>query len=186
MIITLTLPPEAREVRRWATEAVKAAAIQGIFEIKHRTGQGLDSNYSSFRPYTPAYRELKTLAGRSARPDLTLTGAMIRGLKLLDAKEGVATIGFTGQHRSTRIVKTKKGRSATVKRTFALKKHDPKSGKLRTVGSFTRTAPLATIVLANDKIRPFFRLTHPRDLKAMADAAQARLDQLTAEFNAST
>lgn len=184
MIITLTLPPEAREVKRWITDAVKAAAIQGMSQITTRTTQGLSSNYSPFKAYTPAYRLLKVATGRNAKPDLTLTGEMLRGLKLLDARDGVATIGFTGQHRATSFGKAQKKQTITdVQSRKSLGKRSVKHTIQRGGVRVAASIPMATLVLANDRIRPFFRLTHPRDLKAMADAAQARIDALIEQWN---
>lgn len=91
------------------------AALQ-VGRIKRRTGQGVDVNGKPFKPYSFGYSVDRHRAGRTVKPvTLTLTGAMLGSMQVLNADEHRAVIGFAGSSAAVRL--TKRARAAKNRKT---------------------------------------------------------------------
>lgn len=167
--------PDRGDLRDLIARALPAAGVAAVSVITRRTAQGIDVNGVPFRPYTPRYARDKALTGRRAvPPDLTLTGQMLRNLKVktptspVDATFGrqgpEVRIGFDGQHRNTQI--------AAVKRKSPVASSTTSRRDLRgkVLKRLARTTPMATVVAANHRRRPFVGIRTPRDVETVARA----------------
>jgi len=92
--------PTTQDARSASELAIRKAAIKAVSIILRRTAKGIDARGAPFRPYSKPYAKLKASSGRNASPpDLTLTGTLLRGLRLLRVESPRrAIIGWEGQH----------------------------------------------------------------------------------------
>ena len=97
--------PSTQDARNASELAIRKAAIKAVSIILRRTAKGIDARGAPFRPYSKPYAKLKASTGRNATPpDLTLTGTLLRGLRLLRVESPRrAIIGWEGQHSTRRI-----------------------------------------------------------------------------------
>ena len=66
-----------------------------IEEIRARSKAGLDRRNNQFRPYSPSYRKAKRrLGGSTSVVNLTLSGQMLRDLKLISHRSGQIIVGY--------------------------------------------------------------------------------------------
>lgn len=92
--------PSVAEIRDAGRLAITRAALQAISGIKQDTARGIDARGAFFAPYTARYAAARLATGRRASPvTLNLTGALMRGLRLLRVDSPRrAIIGWEGQH----------------------------------------------------------------------------------------
>lgn len=162
--VTIPRPPSPVQVRRILGLGLKAAAPAAVGIVQRRTAQGTDVNGRAFRPYSASYGALRQASGRSGRPDLTLTGEMLRRLRVLRADGLRVIIGFEGQHRVVTLAKGRGGRTR-VKRS-------------------PRTVPMASVVLGNNRVRPFFGIVMRQEINVLVQAAQRAIDAELARLTA--
>lgn len=176
--VRIVIPLSAEDLTRFAGEAAEAAAHAAVAIIKRRTAQGIDADGKPFRPYTKRYRELRVDTGRNGTPDLTLTGQMLGNLKFKRRVKNVAWIGFSGSHRVTRFSpKRNVRRSGKPSRTLRRTKRSA-SGVVTAA-----SVPMATVVLENNRLRPFFHLRSRKDQAEVARVVRELLDVLIRKAN---
>lgn len=172
--ITFRLPTWD-DVSRNARLALERGALQAVSIITRRTAKGISSNGSAFKPYTPWYARRKGATGRnSAPPDLTLTGTMLRALRVLrvDPRGQRIWIGWEGQHTTRnvlggysagRFLQIDQGRVSALD-ARPLRKKEAAFVKRASAQSRAQilSTPYAVLVPRLDRLRPFFHL----DLKA--------------------
>jgi hypothetical protein len=76
-------------------EDMKAIGLLAIQRIWTRTKQGRDVDGRPFAPYADGYEKQRTDAGRPSRPDLQVSGEMLRAMTVTDITPQSVTIGFT-------------------------------------------------------------------------------------------
>jgi hypothetical protein len=168
--------PDPRALEAMIRKALPAAAVAAVSLIQRRTAQGVDMHGRPFVSYSRRYGALKAESGRNVDPpDLTLTGQMLRNLKVKTATSSTdATfggrsreirIGFDGQHRRSRLRRNRRGK-VTLSRTRG-------------------TSTMADVVLGNQATRPFFGIVTAADVARVQAAFTRRLDELIREANAS-
>jgi hypothetical protein len=143
---------------------LRAAAPAAVGIVQRRTAQGADLHGRPFKPYSARYGALKRASGRSGNVDLTLTGEMLRRLRVLRADGLRVIVGFEGQHRVVGFAKSRNG-GVRVKRS-------------------PRTVPMASVVLGNGRTRPFFGLVLRREIDVLVQAAQRAIDAELARLTA--
>jgi len=142
--------------------------------IKRRTAKGIGANGSAFRPLSRGYRLAKQASGRNPVPDLRLSGQMLNNLKVLQiVGPKLALIGFEGTHRVSQLKATGKAALfSTLDTKRGIRKRTRKKSKA--------TIPMATIVRANHRLRPFFDITRADEKKALRDVYRKALQAETA------
>jgi hypothetical protein len=97
--IRFTLPTR-QDVEAAGRRAIERAALQAVSGIARATAKGVDADGRPFVAYTRAYAAKKQASGRNVvPPDLTLTGTMLRALRVLRIVSSKrAVIGWEGQH----------------------------------------------------------------------------------------
>jgi hypothetical protein len=148
--------PTRQDVTTSSRLAITRAALQAISGIKQDTGKGIDATGAVFRPYTRQYATRRTDSGRkSSPPDLTLTGTMLRGLRLLRVESDTrAIIGWEGQHST---------RDALARRSGA-------KGRSR-----IRSVPYAVLVPALNRKRRFFAIARDERRRKILDVYRKTL-----------
>lgn len=150
MRITL---PDVRAIGPAARAALRAVGAQAVAIIRERTARGVGSDGAAFKEYSPGYALAKAGTGRGSRPDLTFTGAMLGNLKVKAVTESSVVIGFEGQHRAQAIVSLRR------KPRVAVHAIGPqKFRKTHHAAKVAATVPMAIVVRASDRLRPFFRI----------------------------
>lgn len=186
--------PDRKDLDELLQKPLAAAAVMAVSVIQRRTAKGIDANGQAFRQYSKAYAEKKRESGRrSTTPDLTLTGQMVRGLKVLtptNAAPPASTraprqvlIGIEGQHRDTRFARNEKkwdtvisssrdtrtrtqrdGRTVTYRQTVDKYRRNAKKGRGYTLQRLASTTPMATIARANHRLRPWLAVRTPDEI----------------------
>lgn len=141
-----------------------AAAREAVTRITTRTARGVDAHGRPFAPYSPDYLALRQAAGRGSTVDLTLTGQLLRALRVLRVEPDRVIIGWEGQHRVTR---------------FSAPKTRGKNAGKRTVQRTAGTVSMAAIVLGLNKRREFFAIVLKSEIGMLVAIAQRVID---AEF----
>lgn len=102
--IRFTLPTR-QDVEAAGRRAIERAALQAVSGIARATAKGVDADGRPFVAYTRAYAKRKQASGRNVvPPDLTLTGTMLRALRVLRIVSSKrAVIGWEGQHVTRRL-----------------------------------------------------------------------------------
>lgn len=153
--------PTGTDAREASEAAIRKAALKALSLILRRTAKGIDARGAIFRPYGARYAKAKAEAGRNASPpDLTLTGTLLRGLRLLRVESPRrAIIGWEGQHVARNpLAKKVKGRRA--------------SKRLHSVA-------YAVLVPALNRKRRFFTI---ESVEEMAAVRKVYIDTLRAEM----
>lgn len=98
--------PTLRDVTTSSRLAITRAALQAITGMKIDTAKGIDAAGRPFVPYAKKYAAKREASGRNgAPPDLTLTGTMLRALRLLRVESDTrAIIGWEGQHTTRNVL----------------------------------------------------------------------------------
>ncbi|MDP3767025.1 MAG: hypothetical protein Q8S13_03340 [Dehalococcoidia bacterium] len=213
MIIRIKKPPPSATLEAWLKKALAQAALAAILEIRKRTAAGREIDGGAFAPYTPEYAKLKREAGRNTvviqsqvlsvsgggsfavqevgagAPNLTLSGQMLRNLKVLRTGRRNAVIGFDGQHIGMRIGKLKRTKRGKIskgrKRNVVAETRALHSEGLSSMSVGT-TAPMASIVTGVSTKRPFLGVRRADERARVTAAAQRVLDEQIVRFNSAT
>lgn len=204
--------PDLDDMKGLFKRPLQAAAVAAVSTIQRRTARGIDANGSPFRPYTPAYAEKKRESGRSASPpDLTLTGQMVRSLKVKSATNSGAAhailshrvlIGVEGQHRDSKFVRNEKafdivisssrdtrtrrnkdGTTTTYRQVADKYRRNKSTAKGFKLKRLPTTTPLAVIVNATHRRRPWFAVRTRSELAHLVRVFQRALDREVARRN---
>lgn len=155
--------PTPKDATDHSRLAITRAALQAISGITRDTRSGVDMHGRAFVPYSPEYAAARLESGRKADPpDLTLTGTMLRALRVLRV-DGPrrAVIGWEGQHTTRDVLAA------------------PRRG-----GRPTRTVPYLTLVSALQRRRPFFGIVRPERVKQVREVYTRTLrDGLANDLN---
>ena len=172
-----TLPTRA-DVETAGRLAISRAALQAISGIQRDTAKGIGSGGGTFVPYTRAYALAKQASGRRIDPpDLTLTGTMLRALRLLRV-EGPrrAIIGWEGQHVTRSLLAKSAGAFSMLDSRRTIKKRTTSSRRVRAVA-------YATLVPALDRRRRFFHLERADRVRQVREVyARTMREGLAAEL----
>lgn len=179
--------PTGSDLKDLFANPLQAAAVSAVSLIQRRTARGVDLDGRAFAPYSEGYARAKALSGRrSTPPDLTLTGQMLRNLKVKSRtntgfSEGLLSqrvlIGVEGQHRDTRLLATGKQPKASNPRT-------QRGWRPRTLKRLPTTTPMAVVVASTHRRRPWFGVRMPVELQQLARVFQRALDQEIRRRNA--
>lgn len=98
--------PATDDAKKHSRLAITRASLQAISGIQRDTARGIDMRGRRFVAYDPDYAEARRESGRNASPpDLTLTGTMLRALRLLRVDSPKrAVIGWEGQHATRDVL----------------------------------------------------------------------------------
>lgn len=148
--------PSTADAQAASRAAIEAAAIEAVGIITRRTARGVSATGAAFVEYTPRYAAQRAASGRKAKPpDLTLTGTMLRALRVLRVVSPKrAIIGWEGQHVTRDPLQTTKSASA--------------SAQLRAVA-------YSVLVPALNLRRRFFAIESTQDRQRVRDAYTERL-----------
>lgn len=148
--------PTRHDVTTSSRLAITRAALQAISGIQQDTAKGISAAGVPFAPYSSRYAKRRTESGRTAHPvTLTLTGTMLRGLRLLRVESDTrAIIGWEGQHSTRDTLATKPG----------------KNGRSR-----VRTVPYAVLVPALNRKRRFFAIARDERRRKILDVYRKTL-----------
>lgn len=179
--------PTGSDLKDLFANPLQAAAVSAVSLIQRRTAKGVDLDGRPFAPYSTDYARAKSLAGRNvAPPDLTLTGQMLRNLKVKSRtnsgfSEGLLSqrvlIGVEGQHRDARLLATGDEPVVSNPRT-------QRGWRARTLTRLPSTTPMAVVVAATHRRRPWFGVRLPAELQQLARVFQRALDQEIRRRNA--
>lgn len=83
-------------LKGFSVEEREAIAVEVIDLIKERTQSGKDKNGRAFAPYSKAYKDSAafSIAGKSSKVDLTLTGDMLDSMEIISNRAGKVTVGY--------------------------------------------------------------------------------------------
>ena len=157
---------------------LQRAAAHAVSIIKLRTSRGVDVHGAAFAAYSARWAKLRAGSGRQTQPvNLTLTGAMLASMTVLEITPGRALIGFQGASSPAafRRMRTEKRRKPTSKKTA-------RGGRIthvltRATGSQDKPVAnsLKAFALHNGTktipARPFFDLSEEERRKVIAEAA---------------
>lgn len=197
--ITFRLPTWD-DVSRNARLALERGALQAVSIITRRTAKGIGSDGTAFKPYTPAYARRKAATGRNVvPPDLTLTGTMLRGLRVLRVEPSGkrAWIGWEGQHttrnvfalapysapRAARLLgesfPLRPEANDVINRVNALKRREA-----RRRGRAITSIAYAKLIPALDSRRPFFHLDLAAERNQVREVIQTTMTKrLSSDLN---
>lgn len=155
--------PATDDAKKHSRLAITRASLQAISGIQRDTARGIDMRGRRFVAYDPDYAEVRRESGRNASPpDLTLTGTMLRALRLLRVDSPKrAVIGWEGQH-TTRdaLASTREG------------------------GRPVRTVPYVVLVPALQARRPFFGVVRRERVQQVREVYTRTLrDGLAGDLN---
>lgn len=189
LVLTMRLPDRS-DIQSSSQLAMERAAIHAVSIIQRRTAKGQGVR-GPFAPYSRAYAAKRAATGRNTSPvDLTLTGTMLRGLRVLRVEPTGrrAWIGWEGQHTTRNVIglaPTSMGRILDVLnvgagrdrvqtpltgaqdraiRRFQSADKSARRKRLRAKGREILSVPYALLIAGLERKRPFFDLT-----KAEAD-----------------
>lgn len=178
--------PTGADARAASEAAIRKAAIKAVSLILRRTAQGIDARGAPFKPYSARYAAKKAASGRKGSPpDLTLTGTLLRGLRLLRVETvRRAIIGWEGQHVARNPLA---GFSvSTAQKLFGVGRGPlsrKQSGVLARASKQARTAlhtvAYAVLVPALNRRRRFFAIESAADKAAVR---KVYVDTLAAEM----
>lgn len=75
-------------------DTMREAALLARERILRRTAIGMDAHGMPFRKYSPAYAKAKQRATGTMGVNLSLTGEMLRAIKVLEVKPTRSVLGF--------------------------------------------------------------------------------------------
>lgn len=175
LVLTMRLPDRS-DIQSSSQLAMERAAIHAVSIIQRRTAKGQGVR-GPFVPYSRAYAAKRAATGRNTSPvDLTLTGTMLRGLRVLRVEPTGrrAWIGWEGQHTTRNVIggysagrylQIEQGRVGRLdarplrKKEAAFVKRASAQARARIL-----SVPYALLIAGLERKRPFFDLT-----KAEAD-----------------
>lgn len=190
LVLTMRLPDRS-DIQSSAQLAMERAAIHAVSIIQRRTAKGQGVR-GPFAPYTKAYAAKRAATGRNTSPvDLTLTGTLIRGLRVLRVEPTGrrSWIGWEGQHTTRDVFAHLPYSDRRMRQVFGLPT-EPEIGPLRkkdarklgraqrflaranrqkkqAAKNAIRSVSYALLVAGLEGKRPFFDLTE-------AEAAEVR------------
>lgn len=206
--ITIPRPPKPVQVRRMLGLGLKAAAPAAVGIVQRRTAQGNDLHGRAFRPYSKGYAERKAETGRNVGTvNLTVTGELLRRLRVLRAEGLRVIIGFEGQHRDWRFSRvdeawqkiehagaTRDSRGRQRINNRYVREYERIAGKGKrlkggrragyTIERLPTTTPMASVVLGNNRLRPFFGIVMRHEINVLVQAAQRAIDAELARLTA--
>jgi hypothetical protein len=87
--------PDLSSLQLIGRAEMREAGLLALEMNRRRTAAGKDADGQPFEPYSEGYRERKAREVGGALPNLTLSGAMLNALTIVDVTDDSVTIGFS-------------------------------------------------------------------------------------------